>query len=93
MVVFYECFFIELIEILKNLLMDKIRVFVKIEYRHYESDTDTLIECRFGFWGYYYPLQQSLKYKYCRIPINMTHNCSFQIKKRSPERYDKKIQI
>ena len=93
MVVFYECFFIELIEILKNLLMDKIRVFVKIEYRHYESDTDTLIERRFGFWGYYYPLQQSLKYKYCRIPINMTHNCSFQIKKRSPERYDKKIQI
>ena len=49
MVVFYECFFIELIEILKNLLMDKIRVFVKIEYRHYESDTDTLIERRFGF--------------------------------------------
>lgn len=49
MVVFYECFFIELIEILNNLLMDKIRVFVKIEYRHYGSDTDTLIERRFGF--------------------------------------------
>lgn len=49
MVVFYECFFIELIEILKTLLMDKIRVFVKIEHRHYESDTDTLIERRFGF--------------------------------------------
>lgn len=42
-------------------------MFEELEYNSYEPDMDTLMEHSFKFCGYYFPIQQSVKDRYCNM--------------------------